>query len=379
MRVALFVTCVGDTVFPEAGRATVQVLERLGPRGRVPDRADLLRPDACEQRLPRRGARARAAVRGGVRRVRSRGVAVVVVRRQRARGLSAARGRGGRRGPRAGRARARAAGARAVGAAGRAPGRDRRRRDVPASRRVSPDLPLAARDPRRRGAADAASQRARARAGAVRAGDRVLRLRRHVRDQERRHVVGDAVGQVRRARGERRGGLHRGRRVVPAADRRRARPSRLARAHDAPRRDPGGDRRTDRELPEGGEARARRRAAPRQPARRHRHDPGQAGARGRRAARLGGAARGGPSDQGGRARLARRVPRAIRVGRHRSGRAGALGLGRRGGERGRRRRRTRSRRDRGAEDEVADDGRDPPECRTRGGRRSTRSRPTSPS
>ncbi len=30
MRIALFVTCIGDTVFPEAGRATVQVLERLG-------------------------------------------------------------------------------------------------------------------------------------------------------------------------------------------------------------------------------------------------------------------------------------------------------------------------------------------------------------
>ncbi|HST18788.1 MAG TPA: (Fe-S)-binding protein [Gaiellaceae bacterium] len=30
MRVALFVTCVGDTVFPQVGRATVQVLEALG-------------------------------------------------------------------------------------------------------------------------------------------------------------------------------------------------------------------------------------------------------------------------------------------------------------------------------------------------------------
>ncbi len=30
MRVALFVTCVTDTLFPEAGRATVEVLERLG-------------------------------------------------------------------------------------------------------------------------------------------------------------------------------------------------------------------------------------------------------------------------------------------------------------------------------------------------------------
>jgi L-lactate dehydrogenase complex protein LldE len=30
MRIALFITCVGDTLFPEAGRATVRVLERLG-------------------------------------------------------------------------------------------------------------------------------------------------------------------------------------------------------------------------------------------------------------------------------------------------------------------------------------------------------------
>ena len=30
MRIALFVTCIGDTLSPEVGRATVQVLERLG-------------------------------------------------------------------------------------------------------------------------------------------------------------------------------------------------------------------------------------------------------------------------------------------------------------------------------------------------------------
>jgi L-lactate dehydrogenase complex protein LldE len=30
VRVALFITCIGDTMFPEAGRATVEVLERLG-------------------------------------------------------------------------------------------------------------------------------------------------------------------------------------------------------------------------------------------------------------------------------------------------------------------------------------------------------------
>ena len=30
MQIALFITCIGDTFFPEAGRATVEVLERLG-------------------------------------------------------------------------------------------------------------------------------------------------------------------------------------------------------------------------------------------------------------------------------------------------------------------------------------------------------------
>lgn len=30
MRVALFITCLADTLFPDVGRATVTVLERLG-------------------------------------------------------------------------------------------------------------------------------------------------------------------------------------------------------------------------------------------------------------------------------------------------------------------------------------------------------------
>ena len=30
MRVALFITCFNDTLFPDTGRATVEVLERLG-------------------------------------------------------------------------------------------------------------------------------------------------------------------------------------------------------------------------------------------------------------------------------------------------------------------------------------------------------------
>ncbi len=36
MRVALFVTCIGDAIFPEVGKATVRVLERLGHRVAFP-------------------------------------------------------------------------------------------------------------------------------------------------------------------------------------------------------------------------------------------------------------------------------------------------------------------------------------------------------
>jgi L-lactate dehydrogenase complex protein LldE len=36
VRIALFVTCLGDTLFPEVGRATVTVLERLGPEVAFP-------------------------------------------------------------------------------------------------------------------------------------------------------------------------------------------------------------------------------------------------------------------------------------------------------------------------------------------------------
>jgi L-lactate dehydrogenase complex protein LldE len=32
MRIAIFITCLGDTLFPETGRATVAILERLGHR-----------------------------------------------------------------------------------------------------------------------------------------------------------------------------------------------------------------------------------------------------------------------------------------------------------------------------------------------------------
>ena len=153
VRIALFVTCIGDTVFPEAARATVQVLERLGHEVVFP-----AEQTCCGQMHANSGYRgealdARAPVRRRLRRVRGRRLAVVVVRRQRARAVSAAGARGRRRRARAGGARARAAGVRAVGAARQAARRRGRRRVVPAPRRLPPDLPLAARDARRRGAA----------------------------------------------------------------------------------------------------------------------------------------------------------------------------------------------------------------------------------
>lgn len=37
MRIALFVTCLGDVLFPDVGKATVAVLERLGHEVVFPD------------------------------------------------------------------------------------------------------------------------------------------------------------------------------------------------------------------------------------------------------------------------------------------------------------------------------------------------------
>src|SRR3954466_4509779 len=36
MRIALFITCFNDTIFPETGRAMVRLLERLGHTGEFP-------------------------------------------------------------------------------------------------------------------------------------------------------------------------------------------------------------------------------------------------------------------------------------------------------------------------------------------------------
>ena len=223
MRVALFVTCFNDTLFPATGRAVVELLERLGCEVVVPGGPDLLRADARQHRLPARGGAAGAALRAGVRGRRGRGLAVGLVRGHGPRPVREAGRAGGRSRARAGRRRDRSACPRADRVAGRRPGGGGRRRGVPAPRRLPPDLPLAAAPARRRPPAAAAARRARDRPGRARGRAGVLRVRRHVRGQERRHVDRDALGQAAAGARHARRGLHRGRQLVPDAHRRRPR------------------------------------------------------------------------------------------------------------------------------------------------------------
>ena len=68
VRVALFITCFNDTLFPGTGARSVELLERLGLRGRRSPRS---RPAAgrctSTRATQRRGGRAGAALRAGVR------------------------------------------------------------------------------------------------------------------------------------------------------------------------------------------------------------------------------------------------------------------------------------------------------------------------
>ena len=84
---------------------------------------------------------------------------------------------------------------RAVRTVGRRARRDRCRRVLPAPGHLSPDLPLAAAAARRRQAAATAAPGARADVGGAAERRDLLRLRRHVRDQERRHLDRDAGRQ----------------------------------------------------------------------------------------------------------------------------------------------------------------------------------------
>ena len=103
VRIALFVTCLGDVLFPDVGKATVALLERLGNDVEFPPGADLLWPDAHQHGLPGRRHGAGAPPRRGVRAGPGRGCeAIVAPSGSCARiGAPPARGRGpegGRRG-----------------------------------------------------------------------------------------------------------------------------------------------------------------------------------------------------------------------------------------------------------------------------------------
>ena len=109
VKVALFATCLVDTMVPQVARATAALLRAAGPRGRRPAGAELLRADARQHRLPPRGRADRGQPRARVRRRGGDRRAVRVVRgldpppagRRRPAGRGA---RAGRRGRRAGRA-----------------------------------------------------------------------------------------------------------------------------------------------------------------------------------------------------------------------------------------------------------------------------------
>jgi L-lactate dehydrogenase complex protein LldE len=75
MRVGLFITCLTDTLYPEAGKATVAVLERLGHTVVVPDRQT-----CCGQMHANSGYAGEALplVRGFVRAFGSAGLDAVV-------------------------------------------------------------------------------------------------------------------------------------------------------------------------------------------------------------------------------------------------------------------------------------------------------------
>ena len=105
MRVALFITCLNDTLLPATGqRDRRRVLERLGHEVGLPARADLLRADARQRRLPatrrcRWCARfvARSATSASTRSSRPSGSCVAMVREQYPR-LARATGDAGARG-----------------------------------------------------------------------------------------------------------------------------------------------------------------------------------------------------------------------------------------------------------------------------------------
>ena len=194
MRVALFITCFNDLLFPEVGRAMVRAPAPARPRGRVPGRADVLRPDALQHRLPGRLRPAGRAASSTRSPATTRRHAVGLVRGD---------------GPPPPRARGRGCRAAGAGLPGARRGRWRRGSyelteflvDVLGVTDVGARFPhTVAFHPtchsprllRRRRPAHAPARRRRGPALVdLPRADGVLRVRRHVRGQERRHVGRD--------------------------------------------------------------------------------------------------------------------------------------------------------------------------------------------
>ena len=221
MRIALFITCLADALYPDVGKATVRLLERLGHEVDFPQAQT-----CCGQMHINTGYQPEALplVRHFVETfepyeaiVAPSGSCVGSVRHQHA---MVARGQGDE-----------ALARRAEAVAERTYelsellvdvlGVDGRGRLLPAPRHLPPHLPLAADAAGGRQAAAAAAQRPRHDpAGAAGRGP-VLRVRRHVRAQERRDVDGDAGRQDEERARHGRGGAHGRRQLLPDAHRRR--------------------------------------------------------------------------------------------------------------------------------------------------------------
>ena len=222
MLISLFIGCYNDTLFPETGKAVVTVLERLGHTVEFREAQTCCGQMHYNTGYARGGAAADAALSRRLRRCRGDLRAVGLLRRDDAGALSED-GRGDAATPALIGARrgAAAAGLRVHRAAGRQAGRDRRRRVLSASRDAAHLLSFAALAAARGPAGAAAARGARPAAHRPAALRRVLRLRRHVRGQERRRLHRDGGRQGRRRARDRRRRLHGGRQLLPDADWRR--------------------------------------------------------------------------------------------------------------------------------------------------------------
>ena len=344
MRIALFATCIVDAMYPRTARATVRSWSGWGTRscsrparpaaGRCTSTAATSRKP-----LPVVANHVQAFDTGGLRRRRR---AVGLLRR-----LGQAPAPDG--GPRAAATRRWKPGPPpsapkptsspscwSMSSASPTPPRSW----APTSRTGSPTTPAATAcgcSGSATGSLGPAALGGRHRTGRTARGGPVLRLRRHLLDEERGRLLGHARGQDRQHLRHRRRAVHRRRRLLPDAHRRRAVPAGQRRHHPALRRDPGQHRREPgrpspatsasppegphdeqhlpracpslpvfgigqpvraRALPEGRAPRARQRPAAREPGPRHPHHPRQAAGRRVRAPRLGGAARRRPRHQG---------------------------------------------------------------------------------